>query len=182
MPQIHTLNGVSYVLNAITNETEDSTSATGSSANPSTSDEHAAIKTEYAELTFATESAIQSTVFNARILAVTSKEVDLVWERPAHSDSPVDFYEVRWFARSADGGGASEQTALLVTLSPANVGLGANKTTLSTKEPKAHVDGLAENTEYGFQVRCKTLSGWGTYSQPVYAQTLQSVSPGACRN
>lgn len=72
----------------------------------------------------------------------------------------------------------SDQTALMVTLSPTNIGLGTNKTTLSTKEPKAHIDGLTENTEYGFQVRCKTLSGWGTYSQPVYAQTLQSVSPG----
>lgn len=178
--QIHTLNGVSYVLHASSNETDDSATSTGGNQSP---DEHPssqqpAIKTEYAEFTFTTESAIQSTVFNARILSVTSKEVDLVWERPAHSDSPVDFYEVRWFARSTDGAGGDQSALLMVTLSPNNIALGANKTTLSTKEPKAHVDGLLENTEYGFQVRCKTLSGWGTYSQPVYAQTLQSVSPG----
>lgn len=101
--------------------------------------------------------------------------MDLVWERPQHSESPVEFYEVRWFARSIDG---ADQSALMATLSPANIGLGTNKTSLITKEPNAHVDGLLENTEYGFQVRCKTVSGWGTYSQAVYAQTLQSVSPG----
>lgn len=169
------------------NETTDdaaNTVAGASNANTASAaavDETAAIKTEYAELSFTTESAIQSTVFNTRVVAVTSKEVDLVWERPAHSDSPVDFYEVRWFARAPDAGdlassssAAAAAAAAVATVSPSS----ANKTTLSTKEPRAHVDGLAENTEYGFQVRCKTLSGWGTYSQPVYAQTLQSVSPG----
>lgn len=167
--QIHSLNGVSYLRNALGNDSDDNVSAVSSGSAGSSSanggapnDETvnaAAIKTEYAELTFTTESAIQSAVFNVRILTVTSKEVDLVWDRPVHLDSPIDFYEVRWFPKS-------------------DLLDGANKTTVSTKEAKAHVDSLMENTEYGFQVRCKTLNGWGSYSNIVYGQTLQSVSPG----
>ena len=176
--QIHSLNGVSYSILPEHNETyinsssdhshfSGTSSAFGSGGSSSSSsssglftsnDEDNQIKTEFAEITFTTESAILSTVFNTRIITITSKEVDLIWDKPIHSDSPIDFYEVRWFPKSEID---------------AN-----NKTTLSTKDSKAHIDNLMENTEYGFQVRCKTLSGWGTYSNIVYAQTHQSVSPG----
>ncbi|XP_065077519.1 ephrin type-B receptor 5 isoform X4 [Ochlerotatus camptorhynchus] len=115
------------------------------------------IKTEFAEITFTTESAILSTVFNVKVISITNKEVDLVWDKPMHSDSPIEYYEVRWFPKS-------EVDAM-------------NKSVLSTKESKIHISDLQENTEYGFQVRCKTLNGWGTFSNIVYAQTHQSVSP-----
>uniref|UniRef100_A0A182U169 Uncharacterized protein n=1 Tax=Anopheles melas TaxID=34690 RepID=A0A182U169_9DIPT len=115
------------------------------------------IKTEFAEITFTTESAILSTVFNVKVVQITNKEVDLVWDKPIHSDSPIEYYEVRWFPKS-------EVDAM-------------NKSVLSTKESKMHIGELLENTEYGFQVRCKTLNGWGTFSNIVYAQTHQSVSP-----
>ncbi|XP_055618124.1 ephrin type-B receptor 2 isoform X3 [Toxorhynchites rutilus septentrionalis] len=115
------------------------------------------IKTEFAEITFTTESAILSTVFNVKVISITNKEVDLVWDKPMHSDSPIEYYEVRWFPKS-------EVDAM-------------NKSVLSTKESKIHIGDLLENTEYGFQVRCKTLNGWGTFSNIVYAQTHQSVSP-----
>ncbi|XP_053685475.1 ephrin type-B receptor 1 isoform X1 [Sabethes cyaneus] len=115
------------------------------------------IKTEFAEITFTTESAILSTVFNVKVIAITNREVDLVWDKPMHSDSPIEYYEVRWFPKS-------EVDAM-------------NKSVLSTKESKIHISELQENTEYGFQVRCKTLNGWGTFSNIVYAQTHQSVSP-----
>lgn len=116
------------------------------------------IKTEYAEITFKTESAILSTVFNVRVVATTNREVDLVWDKPVQSDSPIEFYEVRWFPKP-------ELDSI-------------NKTALNTKETKAHIEGLTENTEYGFQVRCKTLNGYGTYSNIVYAQTHQSMNSG----
>ncbi|XP_055604839.1 ephrin type-B receptor 5 isoform X5 [Uranotaenia lowii] len=115
------------------------------------------IKTEFAEITFTTESAILSTVFNVKIISITNKEADLVWDKPLHSDSPIEYYEVRWFPKA-------EVDAM-------------NKSVLSTKESKVHIGDLQENTEYGFQVRCKTLNGWGTFSNIVYAQTHQSVSP-----
>jgi hypothetical protein len=79
-----------------------------------------------------------------------------------HSDSPIEYYEVRWFPKTE-----------LDTL---------NNMTLSTKDLKAHIGDLIENTEYGFQVRCKTLNGYGTYSNIVYAQTLQNVSLGKVHN
>jgi ephrin-B len=120
------------------------------------------MKTEFAEITFTTESAILSTVFNVKVVTITSKEVELTWDKPLHSDSPIEYYEVRWFPKT-------EVDAI-------------NKTTLSTKEMKAHIQDLGENTEYGFQIRCKTVNGWGTYSNIVYAQTLQSITPGAFKN
>lgn len=163
--QIHSLNGISYPIHSDFNETDDHLDfetrgghqSIGSLGGSSPLDEQQ--KTEFAEITFTTESAILSTVFNTRIVAITSKEIDLIWDKPIHSDSPIEFYEVRWFPKT-------ELDAI-------------NKTTLSTKESKAHIDNLMENTEYGFQVRCKTLNGWGTYSNIVYAQTHQSVSPGS---
>ncbi|XP_039967982.1 ephrin type-B receptor 1-B isoform X1 [Bactrocera tryoni] len=116
------------------------------------------IKTEYAEITFKTESAILSTVFNVRVVATTSREVDLVWDKSVQSDYPIEFYEVRWFPKP-------ELDSV-------------NKTAFNTKETRAHIEGLTENTEYGFQVRCKTLNGYGTYSNIVYAQTHQSMNSG----
>lgn len=119
-------------------------------------------QTEFAEITFTTESAILSTVFNTRIVSMTSREVELTWDKPMHSEVPIESYEVRWFPKS-------ELDAV-------------NKTTLSTHDLRAHIDNLMENTEYGFQVRCKTSKGFGTYSNIVYGQTHQSVSPGNKKN
>lgn len=164
--QIHSMNGVSYPVNP-DNDTSDGDNGTSNgggdlandkTASSSSSDDNSAnIKTEYSEIVFTTESAILSTVFNVRIVSITGKEADLVWDKPIHSDSPIEFYEVRWFPKL-------ELDAI-------------NKTALNTKETKAHIEGLQENVEYGFQVRCKTFNGYGTYSNIVYAQTHQSVSP-----
>ncbi|XP_055377666.1 ephrin type-B receptor 1-B [Condylostylus longicornis] len=170
--QIHSLNGVSYIIK--NGEDVNETSINESILSGSNIDinkihsinnnysgtfnnEDSQIKTEYAEITFTTESAILSTVFNVKIVGLTSSEVDLVWDKPLHSDSPIEFYEVRWFPKP-------ELDAI-------------NKTALNTKETKAHVENLLENTEYGFQVRCKTVNGYGAYSNIVYAQTHPSISP-----
>ncbi|XP_054091590.1 ephrin type-B receptor 1-B isoform X2 [Zeugodacus cucurbitae] len=179
--QIHSLNGLSYLMDADngSNDTSENHNNAGNfesfdatPENPLMSSNGKSavslvnsqafdlnqIKTEYADITFKTESAILSTVFNVRIVATTSRDVDLVWDKPVQSDSPIEFYEVRWFPKP-------ELDSI-------------NKTALNTKETKAHIEGLAENTEYGFQVRCKTLNGYGTYSNIVYAQTHQGVDSG----
>uniref|UniRef100_A0A1I8P4B2 receptor protein-tyrosine kinase n=1 Tax=Stomoxys calcitrans TaxID=35570 RepID=A0A1I8P4B2_STOCA len=114
------------------------------------------IKTEWDEITFTTtESAILSTVSNVRVVLATSNEVDLIWEKPVQSDAPIEFYEVRWFPKP-------DFDAI-------------NKTSLTTKDTKAHIEGLNDSTEYGFQVRYKTINGFGTYSNIVYAHTQPGV-------
>lgn len=80
------------------------------------------------------------------------------WDKPLQTDSPIEAYEVRWFPKT-------EVDHM-------------NKTTLNTKETKALITDLMENTEYGFQIRSKTMNGWGTFSNIVYAQTVQSIQPG----
>lgn len=157
--QIHSQNGISIAINPDTGAPlEGGTITTETPFARGTDPASDEIKTEFAEIVFTTESTVLSTVFNVKIISITSKEVDLVWDKPLHSDSPIEFYEVRWFPKS-------ELDAV-------------NKSTLSTKESKIHITDLTENTEYGFQVRCKTINGFGTYSNIVYAQTHQSVSPG----
>lgn len=166
--QIHSLNSVSFPINA-DDGTFDGTTNNATMADTlntlnlltttlqSNSDEPM-MPTEYAEIVFTTESAIQSAVQNTRIVAITSKEIDLAWDKPLHNDVPIESYEVRWFPKT-------EVDAV-------------NKSTISTLELRAHIENLLENTEYGFQVRCKTANGYGTYSNIVYGQTHQSVSPG----
>ncbi|XP_067614765.1 ephrin type-B receptor 1-B [Eurosta solidaginis] len=168
--QIHSLNGVSYLVDSGSKENDTfnylTTPKSFVFADVSVDTMQASnhqynlneIKTEYAEIIFTTESDVSSTVLNVRIVASASKEVDLVWDKPAQTDSPIEFYEVRWFSK-----------AELDTI---------NKTTFNTKETQAHISDLNENTEYGFQVRCKTLSGYGTYSNIVYIHTHQAVSSG----
>lgn len=164
--QIHSLNSVSYLINADDALDTNNNSTLADSMNnlilltstlPLNADEPQ-MTTEYAEIIFTTESAIQSAVTNTRIVSITSKEIDLTWDKPLHSDVPIESYEVRWFPKS-------EVDAV-------------NKSTISTQELRAHIENLMENTEYGFQVRCKTTNGYGTYSNIVYGQTHQSVSPG----
>lgn len=154
--QVHSLNGPAYSL--MNNINHNASGSEGTESPLKRSGYGVDMKTEYAEITFTTESAILSTVFNVKIVTITSKEVELVWDKPNHSESPIEYYEVRWFPKS-------EVDA-------------SNKTTFSTKETKAVLTDLMENTEYGFQIRCKTPNGWGTYSNIVYAQTLQSITPG----
>lgn len=162
--QIHSLNGPSYSLSSGGyNHSWSSFISTGESTeSPLKRGFFFDIKTEYSEITITTESTILSSVFNVKISTITSKEVEILWDKPLHNDSPIEFYEVRWFPKS-------DVDSL-------------NKTTLSTKETKVLISDLSENTEYGFQIRCKTNSGWGTYSNIVYAQTLQSITPGSFKN
>lgn len=161
--QIHSLNSISYPIYSDIDGTIDAniTDTQGHSSNAYTNNGGTGTTTvepptEFAEITFTTESAILSMVFNIRIVTITSHEVELAWDNPG--DIPIESYEVRWFPKM-------ELDAV-------------NKTTLSTHDTRAHIDNLQENTEYGFQVRCKTANGFGQYSNIIYGQTHQGVSPG----
>lgn len=163
--QIHTTNGITYFVdNGIytnetysNSETQYNNASTFSSINSQQLDLNE-IKSNHAEIVFTTESVMFSTVFNLRVVSITSKDVNLVWDKPIQSDTPIELYEVRWFPKSD-----------LDSI---------NKTALSTRETKVHISGLIDNTEYGFQVRCKTMNGFGSFSNMVYAQTHQSVGSG----
>ncbi|XP_041674474.1 ephrin type-B receptor 1-B isoform X2 [Drosophila eugracilis] len=161
--QIHATNSMSHLIESNRNYNESSQVASNDINFSNTSYLNIPldlneVKTGHAEIVFTTESVLLSTVFNLRILAITSKDVDLEWDKPVHSDSPLEFYEVRWFPKA-------ELDAI-------------NKSALNTKETKAHIEGLLENTEYGFQVRCKTINGFGSYSNIIYAQTPNPVASG----
>lgn len=151
--QIHSLNGISAVNNT---QAENSMHENMSVSNSTLSVED--IVTEYSEISFTTESTVLSSVINVKVQSISNREADLSWEKPLHSDSPIEYYEVRWFPKY------DFDTA--------------NKTSISTKETKLHIENLNENTEYGFQVRCKTMNGYGTFSNIVYAQTHPNTNSG----
>ncbi|ALC48140.1 Eph [Drosophila busckii] len=163
--EIHATNGITYFVDGwqYANDsiylTNDSQFSNSSSYLPSLTNSQQLdlneIKTDHAEIVFTTESVMLSTVFNLRVVAITGKEADIVWDKPLQNDAPIDLYEVRWFPKT-------ELDSI-------------NKTSLNTKETKLHIEGLTESTEYGFQVRCKTLNGFGSFSNIVYGQTQQSV-------
>ncbi|XP_032588810.2 ephrin type-B receptor 1-B isoform X3 [Drosophila mojavensis] len=160
--QVHAANSISYVAdiglyyNLTYSSSDNALSNTSSFSNINGHQlDLSEVETKYAEIVFTTESAMLSTVFNLRVVAITNKEASLVWDKPGQTDAPIELYEVRWFPKSE-----------METI---------NNTTLSTKETKALIYNLLENTEYGFQVRCKTVNGFGAYSNMVYAQTHQSV-------
>lgn len=152
--QIHSLNGVTSPTSLLNNT--DSISSVSDYSNGNTSDIFDEMLTEFAEISFTTESTILSAVSNVKILSISNKEADLIWDKPLHSDSPIEYYEVRWF--------------------PKNEFDTSNKSLVSTRENKLHVSDLVENTEYGFQVRCKTVNGYGTYSNIVYGQTTANLN------
>ncbi|XP_043069464.1 ephrin type-B receptor 1-B isoform X3 [Drosophila bipectinata] len=153
--QIHSTNGVSHFINNLSDSSpNDHTFSNASSVNlPLDLNE---INTKHAEIVFTTESVQLSTLFNLRILSITNNNANLAWDKPVHSDFPLEFYEVRWFPKHE---------------LDAN-----NKSSLSTKESNAHIEDLQENTEYGFQVRCKTINGYGSYSSIIYAKTSQPIN------
>ena len=182
--QIHSMNGVSYIIENATADEKNHKNSNESFGNQDKEENSKSVEdniignnvkvttvnnnqpidlsqltTEWAEIVFTTtESAIQSTVSNVRVVSTTSTVIDLIWDKPVQNDVPIEFYEVRWFPKPD-----------FDTI---------NKTALNTKETKAHIENLNENTEYGFQIRYKTLNGYGTYSNIVYAHTQAGVSSG----
>lgn len=57
-------------------------------------------------------------------------------------------------------------------------GLQNNSSSILSQREEASLVNLRQRTEYGFQVRAKTTSGWGEYSPPVYKKTGQLLGTG----
>lgn len=151
--QIHSMNGVSFQ-----NVFDSENTLHNDVMTLNSSDTMEDLITEYAEMSFTTEPTVSSTVVAVRVVSITDNEADISWEQPLHSDFPIEYYEVRWFPKYEFDI--------------------ANKTTISTKETRIQITNLSENTEYGFQVRCKTANGYGTFSNIVYARTYSNANSG----
>ncbi|XP_049805706.1 ephrin type-B receptor 1-B isoform X2 [Schistocerca nitens] len=110
---------------------------------------------EYVEIAVTTEASVQSSVQNVRATNVQNMGMTIEWDPPVTNDGAdpendvVEIYEVRYFVRNDD----------------------TNATSTLTKEQKVTYTGLRQRTEYGFQVRAKTVHGWGEFSPVIYKTT-----------
>ncbi|KAJ8984037.1 hypothetical protein NQ317_012261, partial [Molorchus minor] len=102
---------------------------------------------EYADIVVTTEALVASGITNIRVTSVKSTDITLAWDAPTSNDGSdldsdsVETYEVRWFPRND------------IDYS--------NSTSLLTSDLSATITGLQQRTEYGLQVRAKTLRGLG---------------------
>lgn len=111
----------------------------------------------YSEILFTTKNTAFADLLKISVEKVTGKEICLKWESPHFQ---IEFYEIRWFSKGSD----------IFDL---------NKTSsLKTKEMEAVIENLSENTEYGIQIRWKTVDGFGPYSNIVYAFTENEIYTG----
>ena len=99
-----------------------------------------------------TDAVVPSIVANVRVTLVKSQEISVAWDTP-QDDSPVEIYEVRVYPRMG-----------------LEIG---NATSHLTNELFLTINGLQQKTEYGLQVRAKTVHGWGAYSPALYQMTGQ---------
>ncbi|XP_065335726.1 ephrin type-B receptor 1-B isoform X6 [Cloeon dipterum] len=112
-------------------------------------------KTAYADIMVSTTASVPSSVSNVRVTSIKSTEVTLAWDSPEDYPRDVEMFEVRYFIKG-----------------PNNV----QHSALSNDTFKL-LTGLRQKTEYGFQVRTKTKSGWGELSPPIYKTTGQVLNP-----
>ncbi|XP_021955227.1 ephrin type-B receptor 2 isoform X1 [Folsomia candida] len=110
---------------------------------------------EYVEITVTTEASVPLSVRNVRVTSVTSAEITLMWESPDDPFNELEMYEIRYFARGR------EANATIIRAGRVN---------------KYVVENLKQKTDYGIQIRAKTVSGWGEFSQVVYKRTGQLLA------
>jgi len=109
---------------------------------------------EFVEITVTTEASVPSSVTNVRVMSATASEVLLHWD-PPYDVQELEMYEVRYFVKGRE----------------------ANATIIRAGRVTRHTfENLKQKTEYGFQVRAKTTSGWGEFSSVVYKRTGQVVA------
>merc|ERR1719370_497525 len=86
-----------------------------------------------------------STVPLIYVKKVEPNSIEVAWRPPSDHFSEIEMYEVQYFVRGSTQS-SSPKTQI-------------------TKNEELVVTGLAEKTEYGFQVRAKRVSGgWGDFT------------------
>merc|ERR1712117_426563 len=99
-----------------------------------------------------TEQDNPSTVPLIYVKKVEPNSIEVAWRPPSDHFSEIEMYEVQYFVRGSTQS-SSPKTQI-------------------TKNEELVVTGLAEKTEYGFQVRAKRVSGgWGDFTPPTYRMT-----------
>ncbi|CAB3360957.1 Hypothetical predicted protein [Cloeon dipterum] len=117
--------------------------------------EQSSDKTAYADIMVSTTASVPSSVSNVRVTSIKSTEVTLAWDSPEDYPRDVEMFEVRYFIKGPNN---------------------AHYSALSNDTFKL-LTNLRQKTEYGFQVRTKTKSGWGELSPPIYKTTGQVLNP-----
>lgn len=110
---------------------------------------------EFVEITVTTEASVPLSVRSLRVTSVTSGEISLTWDSPDDPFNELEMYEIRFFARGR------EANATIIRAGRVN---------------KYVVENLKQKTDYGFQVRAKTVSGFGEFSPVVYKRTGQLLA------
>lgn len=132
---------------------------------------------------------------NVRVIRKTNKVVEVQWDRPASLDKKLfQYYEIKWFPRNK-GRQQQQQTSVTTVSSNKSGGGGSSGEAKKqkqeqqqqltshqeepqiekrqTKEEKFTISNLLAETEYGIQVRCKMVNGFGQLSMPVLWVTTQ---------
>jgi len=108
-----------------------------------------------ADITVNTETNNPRSVAGLFVKNVKPTSITVGWQPPADPYVEIEMYEVKYFVK-VPGGQPSK---------------GSENSTLITIKEELEVTGLAEKTEYGFQVRAKTSQGWGEFTPAVYRVT-----------
>ena len=112
-----------------------------------------------AVLEVTTEPDNPSTVTSLRVTNVQPSSIQLSWSPPRDPFREIEMYEVRYFVKSVARGWTGNRT-------------------ITTRNEEVSVPGLAEKTEYGFQVRAKREGGgWGEWTRAVYQVTGSMLDP-----
>jgi Eph receptor B1 len=100
-----------------------------------------------------------STITVMFVKNVQATSITVGWQPPSEGDEiEIEMYEVRYSVKGSKAG--KNKNATLITI-----------------KEELEVTGLAEKTEYGFQVRAKTSQGWGEWTPPVYRATTAVDGP-----
>lgn len=129
-------------------------------------------------------------VDNVKVVKRTNRVLEVVWDKPTNLDKKLfQHYEIKWFPKHRNGetknGVTKKKIDHLNHTDQAGSGSSNNAEATpekgQTKEERFTINNLQPDTEYGIQVRCKMVNGFGQFSTPVAwvstTQQQQAVSP-----
>eukprot|EP00066_Takifugu_rubripes_P022639 XP_011611905.1 PREDICTED: ephrin type-B receptor 2 [Takifugu rubripes] len=112
---------------------------------------------QYASVNITTNQAAPSTVSIMHQVSRTVDSITLSWSQPDQPNGVILDYELQYYEKDH-----SELNSTVIR-SPTNTVV---------------IRGLKQGTIYVFQVRARTVAGFGRYSGKLYFQTMTEVTPG----
>lgn len=123
---------------------------------------------------------------NVRVVRRTNKVIEVQWDRPANLDKKLfQYYEIKWAMKKKQVNSASSTSTTTQASNKASSAEGGVKRQQQqsdselqvekrqTKDERFTISNLQPETEYGIQVRCKMVNGFGQLSMPVLWVTTQ---------